>query len=113
MLLFKYTVANHRQNIICFHILGSLKSVRKDSKILLIVNHFTKIPSLRYFTSCYTDEKAYIRYSFLMGQLGCSILDALLQRAAYIPTCSHSPQISSTKNILELAGLQRVRDNTY
>lgn len=48
-----------------------------------------------------------------MGQLGCSISDATLQKAAYTPTCSHSPQISSTENILELAGLQRVRDNTY
>lgn len=48
-----------------------------------------------------------------MGQLGCSIVDATLQKAVYTPTCGHSPQISSTENILELAGLQRVRDNTY
>lgn len=57
MLFFKHTVANHRQNIIWFHI---YIKVGKYSEILLIVNHFTTIPSLRYFISCCPDEEAHM-----------------------------------------------------
>lgn len=93
MLLFKYTVANHRQNIICFYI---YINVRIYSEILLIVNHFTKIPSLRYLISRYTDEKARMR-QFPNRQVGCSVEDATLQKAAYMPSCRSGPRSATAQ----------------
>lgn len=61
----------------------------------------------------YTEEKAHMRHSFQIGPLGCSKSDATCKKQFYVLTCSHSTWLSSTENILELAGPQRARDNTY
>lgn len=47
-----------------------------------------------------------------MGQLG-STEDAILQKAVFMPMCSHGPQLSSPEHTPELTEPQRARDNTY